>query len=94
MNQCSRVIFALSFIILRLILWPFVTYKYFIGAFDIIQKGTAHSPFVVLFVGFASIFLTGLQFYWGSIIIGFLLPIIKTETENVSQKVLDSKKSI
>lgn len=73
-NEVSRVVFALSFIILRLIIWPIVSYEFWKESVNLVQTGEAHSNFVVIFFLFANLFLTGLQFLWGSKIFAFLLP--------------------
>jgi hypothetical protein len=71
-NEVSRVIFALSFIILRLIVWPVISLEFWRESFKLVQTGEAHNNFVVIFFLFANLFLTGLQFMWGSKIFGFL----------------------
>jgi hypothetical protein len=74
LNELSRTIFAISFIIIRLFLWPYYSYTFWKGSLDLLQSGTAHSTFVVSFFLLANMFLTGLQFFWGYKIFGFLLP--------------------
>ena len=72
LNDLCRVAFAVSFILLRLLLWPYVSFEFWTGSLALLQEGKAHSIFVVsVFLG-ANIFLTGLQFFWGSKIVGFL----------------------
>ena len=77
-NEVARISFAVSFIILRLIIWPFYSYPFWVGSFELLFKEAPHSYFVVGFFLFANIFLTGLQFFWGSKIFGFLF---KSEKE-------------
>jgi hypothetical protein len=68
-NQFARYSFALSFVILRLILWPYYSLSYFPELFDLMSKGKIRSMIVVtIFVG-ADIFLTFLQFLWGELIV-------------------------
>jgi hypothetical protein len=71
-NEICRISFALSFIVLRLIVWPYVSYGFWVGSLNLLQSGEAHSPLVVFVFLAANIFLTGLQFFWGSKIFGFL----------------------
>lgn len=72
-NEASRYIFALSFVVLRLIIWPIGAVSFWWTCTSLLREGTAHSTFVVsLFLG-ANLFLTALQFWWGSKIFGFLL---------------------
>ncbi len=74
-NEVSRIIFAIAFIIIRLIMWPYIGItKFWVGSVDLVKTGNAHSNFVVIFVLAANLFLTGLQFLWGYKIFGFLLP--------------------
>lgn len=69
----SSQIFGVSFIILRLIVWPYKSYQFWVGSMDLLTTGKAHSNFVVGFFLVANIFLTLLQFYWGSLIVGSLI---------------------
>lgn len=71
-NEISRVIFALLFIIIRLIIWPYISFQFNVKSYHLIASGKAHSNFVVGFFMFANLFLTFLQFFWGSKIFGFL----------------------
>lgn len=65
----SRTIFAISFFIIRLFWWPIVSYDLFFECLNLLQSGKAHSNFVVCYFLFSNLFLTGLQFYWGYIIL-------------------------
>jgi hypothetical protein len=71
-NEICRVSFAISFIIVRLLIWPYISYQFWLGSLELLNNQTAHSVFVVLVFLGANIFLTGLQFFWGSKIFGFL----------------------
>lgn len=71
-NEVSKVVFALSFIFLRLVIWPFISFEFWRDSIKLVQSGEAHSNFVVIFFLLANFFLTGLQFMWGSKIFGFL----------------------
>mmetsp|Transcript_22435 Transcript_22435/g.32719 ORF Transcript_22435/g.32719 Transcript_22435/m.32719 type:complete len:267 (+) Transcript_22435:90-890(+) len=72
LNEFCRITFAVSFIIVRLIMWPYISYGFWVGALDLLRTGRAHSTFVVAVFFGANLFLTGLQFLWGSKIFGFL----------------------
>lgn len=86
LNEICRISFAVSFIIIRLIIWPYISYGFWVGSIDLLQSGKAHSPFVVfVFLG-ANIFLTGLQFLWGSKIFGFLFKGSKKSSSSSSSK--------
>ena len=85
-NEVSRVIFAVSFIIIRLIIWPYVSYEFWLGSYDLLSSGKAHSNFVVSFFLFANLFLTGLQFLWGSKIFGFLFKSGKSGKKGEEKK--------
>ena len=82
LNELSRVSFAVSFILLRLIVWPYFSYHFALGSIDLLTTNfhtKCHSGFVVGFFLFANVFLTGLQFFWGSKIVGFLFKGNKKE---------------
>lgn len=82
LNDLCRYSFALSFIILRLIVWPIFSYTYFwTGSIDLIRSEKAHSLFVVIFFLSANVFLTFLQFFWGSKIFGFLFKSSKSKAK-------------
>mmetsp|Transcript_22134 Transcript_22134/g.33355 ORF Transcript_22134/g.33355 Transcript_22134/m.33355 type:complete len:261 (-) Transcript_22134:345-1127(-) len=60
-----KALFAILFIVFRVVLWPIVTFSYYKESFYSVMDGTAHSvPVVMYFItfGFA---LTLLQQYWG-----------------------------
>jgi hypothetical protein len=84
--QLSQVSFALSFIVLRLIIWPIKSWTFWMGSIDLLQKGTAHSNFAVGFFLLANVFLTLLQFLWGWQIIKFLLPAGKSSGDKDNKK--------
>lgn len=90
LNEFCRYSFALSFVILRLILWPMGAIDFWTGCADLLQTGKAHSRLVVGSFLIANLFLTGLQFFWGSKIFGFLFKAHKktkksaTGNENTS----------
>lgn len=72
LNEFSRISFALSFVLIRLLYWPYFSLDFWRGSIELIASGKAHSNFVVGFFLAANVFLTGLQFFWGSKIFGFL----------------------
>lgn len=72
--ELSQVSFALSFVVLRLIIWPIKSWAFWMKSIELLSSGKAHSQFVVGFFLLANMFLTGLQFIWGWTIIQFVLP--------------------
>ena len=72
--ELAQVSFALSFVVLRLIIWPIKSWVFWQGSIELLSSGKAHSQFVVGFFLLANMFLTGLQFMWGWSIIQFVLP--------------------
>ena len=73
LNSLSRTLFGITFIVLRLLIWPVLSYHFDKGSLELVTSGKSHSNFVVLFFVVSNIFLTGLQFFWGSKIINILL---------------------
>jgi TLC domain len=72
LNAGSRNTFAVSFIILRLAIWPVYSLPFWKGSIALLRgeqdaqsSERMHSTYVVGFFLFANLFLTGLQFFWG-----------------------------
>lgn len=96
LNEISRISFAASFIILRLIVWPYFSYHFALGSINLLTTNfhtQCHSGFVVGFFLFANVFLTGLQFFWGSKIIGFLFKSGKKSSKEGGGAGADKKKT-
>ena len=72
-NQATRIVFAISFIFLRLILWPIRSYAFFEGCLKLLWTGEAHSSPAVLFCFISALIVTYLQFLWGSKIFSTVL---------------------
>jgi hypothetical protein len=89
--QHCRTVFAISFLLIRTIWWPIVSYGLFLACVDLISSETAHSVPVICYFLFSNLFLTSLQFYWGYLIIINALkgkekkkkPVDKETTENL-----------
>lgn len=64
-----RTIFAISFLLIRTIWWPIVSYGLFLACVELLSSHDVHSTFVVCYFLFSNLFLTSLQFYWGYLII-------------------------
>lgn len=88
LDNFVQMIFAASFIIVRLVAWPIISFDFWIGSIKLLMSGEAHSNFVVCYFLVSNIFLTGLQLMWGQTIIGKLL-----EALGLSKK-KDRKKEI
>jgi TLC domain len=84
-NEVSRVSFAVSFIGLRLIAWPVISLSFWNDSYQLLSGGKAHSNFVVGYFLFANLFLTGLQFFWGSKIFGFLFKKKAKKTDSTKE---------
>jgi len=74
--------FVVSFIILRMILWPYFSVQFWIDSYQLLTTGQdangnkCHSQFVVLFFVLSNFFLTFLQFLWGKQIVSRLLALL------------------
>ena len=73
LNSIIRTTFGVSFILLRLIMWPILSAPFWMGSLTMLYNGTAHSPFVVAYFLLANLFLTGLQFTWGQKIVSSII---------------------
>lgn len=67
--EFAKISFALSFVVLRICYWPYMSYPFWVSSLELLQSGKAHSNFVVGFFLGANVFLTGLQFLWGKSIV-------------------------
>ena len=72
-NQITRIVFALSFIFLRLIMWPIRSVEWWVGCAELLVSGKAHDALVVSFCLLSALAVTILQFIWGYKIFGFLV---------------------
>ena len=77
--KSSQVTFALSFVILRLVLWPFVAYRVCTDLARMIINSQVHSNFVVGTFVIATILLSILQWHWGIKIINNTIATLKGE---------------
>lgn len=69
----SSLSFGVSFIAIRLIMWPYISYDFWTDSISLLQSGKAHSTLVVATFLVANVFLTGLQFMWGKMIFKIIL---------------------
>jgi hypothetical protein len=84
--SASRMVFGVSFIVLRLIMWPYRCYGFWKDSLHLLISGEAHSNFVVGFFLMANILLTGLQFVWGKEIIKAVMGMKKDSKKRGAKK--------
>ena len=58
-NEVSRVVFALMFIAVRLIYWPFWSYSYWVDAVSFLLFSEPHQSGVLVFYLLSNVFMTG-----------------------------------
>ena len=83
-NTMARLIFAISFFIVRVFWWPYVSYTFWLLSIDLIRNGDAtkiHNIFVVYIFLIGNIGLTFLQFFWGQKILLNTWKMIKSDTK-------------
>jgi hypothetical protein len=83
--EMSKWSFGVLFLLIRLVLWTYVSVFYWIDTVHLIQEGTAHSMFVVGYYCFANVVLTSMQYFWGYKIITQIMNDGK-EVKTVSDK--------
>ena len=71
-NLLLKGFFVVSYFLFRVFFWTYYSYEFWIGSIDLLVSNNAHSPFVVIFILVSNLFLTGLQFYWGFLILKLL----------------------
>ena len=77
-----QIFFAVSFLSLRVGLWPIISVHFWRNAVDLLLNSAAHSPAIVIFSLCANLYLSLLQFYWGAIIIRKLCRLINNTDNN------------
>eukprot|EP01062_Namystynia_karyoxenos_P059321 TRINITY_DN50768_c0_g1_i1.p1 TRINITY_DN50768_c0_g1~~TRINITY_DN50768_c0_g1_i1.p1 ORF type:complete len:282 (+),score=88.78 TRINITY_DN50768_c0_g1_i1:81-926(+) len=77
MYQAVRAMFAILFILLRLIVWPLLSLKFWMDMYDLLEAGEERSLFAVVCFMVCNVGLTGLQFFWGRQVIKGLLKSIR-----------------
>ena len=83
--EMSKWSFGVLFLLIRLVMWTYVTVFYWIDSVDLVRNGTPHSMFVVGYYWFANVVLTGMQYFWGYKII--------SQMSNGGHEVVRKKKS-
>ena len=84
--EITQAAFAISFIVFRLIIWPYYCIPFWLGSIDLIRTGKAHSNFVVVYFLLSNVFLTGLQLLWGQQIVVGLLQVLGIVKKKTSKK--------
>lgn len=65
-NWACRWVFGVLFLAIRLGMWSWVSVQYWMVTITILRNGTSHSVLVHVFFMAANVFLTTLQWIWGS----------------------------
>lgn len=71
-NTCGRLVFAISFFVIRIFWWPIVSYQFWVLTIDALKTGRSHNIYVALIFLVSNAGLTLLQFYWGIQLLGFV----------------------
>lgn len=81
-NELSRNLFVAIFIPIRLMYWPYVCSQFWVDSIAELQAEQPRQPVpvVVTFLVF-NILLTGLQFFWGTLIAKGIIKKIKGKPE-------------
>lgn len=65
----SRIVFAVLFLLVRIVIWPVISLGFWQDAIAVLADGSVHSVPAISFVLVANVFLTGLQFVWGRLVV-------------------------
>jgi len=83
-NEHVRTLFAVCFIVMRLVYWPYVCSEFWMDSMAELQADNARqSTWVVVVFLVANVLLTGLQFFWGSLIFKGIAKKLKGEASDV-----------
>lgn len=85
LNKWCRLLFAFTFIGSRLLYWPYLAYFFWIDSLTLLGYvssssplfATPHNKYVLYYYLIGNVTLTGLQFFWGFRIFGFVLNTLK-----------------
>lgn len=64
-NFVFQLVFAACFVGIRLVWWPIISFGFWVGSFQLLSTGLAHSSAIVVMFVACNLFMTCLQFYWG-----------------------------
>jgi len=82
LNELSRNLFAVSFLALRVVYWPYVCYIFWTDSLIEVRKPDRVALYCIVAFWVANILLTGLQFFWGSLIIGKVVDMLKGKPDD------------
>ena len=80
--QQFQIFFVISFISLRVVLWPMISVYFWRSSLLLLMNNHAHSKAIVIFSLGANLYLTFLQFYWGALIARKLYVFINNSDNN------------
>lgn len=71
-NTACRILFALSFFAIRILAWSVMSLDFWGASVSSLRDGSSQDTVVVLTFLVGNVLLTGIQFYWGCQLIGFV----------------------
>lgn len=80
LNTSLRILFALGFMVIRVVWWPCISYRYFSDTYQSYKDGTIYNPSLVAFFAISNILLTLLQWKWGIQIVQAAMKMASGET--------------
>merc|ERR1712086_559805 len=69
-KEATGTVFAVLFIVFRVVVWPILSYTFWVDCLTVLYQDTLHSSFCVYVFLASNVFLTTLQFVWLGEIIG------------------------
>jgi hypothetical protein len=93
-NTVNRLLFAVSFVALRIVWWPFVSVDFWMKAIEMLRDGSCRDWRISAVFMVSNAFMTYLQFMWGALIIKMAVRAVKGEKGKPKDaKVADAKKA-
>jgi len=79
LNELNRNVFAVIFLCVRVVYWPYICYMFWADSITLMQKPSAERVplFVIWSFCLSNILLTGLQFFWGSLILRGIAKVLQ-----------------
>jgi len=80
------ILFAISFLAIRVVWWPIVSYDFWMRNLYLLRKRTYHSELVIFTFLAGNIFTTALQFFWGWSIVKLLIVKMNSPWQTPAQE--------
>lgn len=86
LNTVSRLLFAGLFLLSRVIYFPILDYYFWTDSYNLHMRGGVRNYFPLVFFLVSNVFMTGLQFFWGAKMLGFVQNTMSGKPKKTGEK--------